>query len=29
VDKRLVIVVGPGCGLGGAIADERYRTTTP
>jgi hypothetical protein len=29
VGKRLVIVVGPDCGLGGAIADERYRTTTP
>jgi hypothetical protein len=27
--KRLVVVVGPDCGLGGAIADERYRTTTP
>ncbi|GAA3280258.1 hypothetical protein Dvina_53810 [Dactylosporangium vinaceum] len=27
--KRLVVVVGPDCGIGGAIADERYRTTTP
>ncbi|WP_432982592.1 hypothetical protein [Dactylosporangium sp. CA-233914] len=27
--KRLVIVVGPDCGTGGAIADERYRTTAP
>ena len=25
--KRLVIVVGPTCGEGNAIADERYRTT--
>ncbi|WP_433611989.1 hypothetical protein ACQP2P_45915 [Dactylosporangium sp. CA-139114] len=29
VGRRLVIVVGPDCGLGGAIADERYRTTAP
>ncbi|WP_433212455.1 hypothetical protein ACQP00_52530 [Dactylosporangium sp. CS-047395] len=29
VGKRLVVVVGPDCGIGGAIADERYRTTTP
>ncbi|WP_432833493.1 hypothetical protein [Dactylosporangium sp. CA-092794] len=27
--KRLVVVVGPDCGLGGAIADERYRATAP
>jgi hypothetical protein len=27
--QRLVVVVGPTCGIGGAIADERYRTTTP
>jgi hypothetical protein len=25
--RRLVVVVGPDCGLGGAIADERYRGT--
>jgi hypothetical protein len=25
--KRLVVVVGPTCGTGNAIADERYRTT--
>ncbi|WP_426508985.1 hypothetical protein ACPPVO_60255 [Dactylosporangium sp. McL0621] len=29
VGKRLVIVVGPNCGIGGAIADERYRATAP
>ena len=23
--KRLVIAVGPDCGIGGAIADELYR----
>ncbi|MFG2038736.1 hypothetical protein [Dactylosporangium sp. NPDC048998] len=27
--KRLIVVVGPDCGVGGAIADERYRTTAP
>ncbi|MEV6931523.1 hypothetical protein AB0M46_44505 [Dactylosporangium sp. NPDC051485] len=27
--KRLVVAVGPNCGIGGAIADERYRTTVP
>ncbi|MGI5246308.1 hypothetical protein [Dactylosporangium sp. CA-139066] len=27
--KRLIVVVGPDCGIGGAIADERYRTTAP
>lgn len=27
--KRLIVVVGPDCGTGGAIADERYRTTAP
>ncbi|GAA2367948.1 hypothetical protein [Dactylosporangium salmoneum] len=27
--KRLVVVVGPDCGIGGAIADERYRTIAP
>ncbi|MEV8516207.1 hypothetical protein [Dactylosporangium sp. NPDC051484] len=27
--KRLIVVVGPDCGVGGAIADERYRTTIP
>jgi len=25
--RHLVVVVGPDCGLGGAIADERYRGT--
>ncbi|HTJ39757.1 MAG TPA: hypothetical protein VL738_41625 [Dactylosporangium sp.] len=27
--KRLIVVVGPDCGVGGAIADERYRTIAP